>query len=228
MAGTKVPRDPNITAEMRRFLDYLARASNICSGVATAAEATALLNVFTSTLKGLVPASGGGTTTFLRADATFAAVPADALPAGTVVQVLQNTYATNTDLSTTIPADDTIPLISEGTEVLSQAITPASASNKVICIVQLSAVTVTNVICTAALFRGSTCINAKGLGGNTGGSGVQDFNVTNLDSPASASAQTYSVRVGPDSGTMRLNGTLAARLYGGASACTLTLMEIKG
>lgn len=36
-------------------------------------EATLLLTTFTSSSKGLVPASGGGTTTFLRADGTFAA-----------------------------------------------------------------------------------------------------------------------------------------------------------
>jgi tRNA threonylcarbamoyladenosine modification (KEOPS) complex Pcc1 subunit len=39
----------------------------------TVTQATAMLNLFTSALKGLVPASGGGTTTFLRADGTFAA-----------------------------------------------------------------------------------------------------------------------------------------------------------
>lgn len=39
----------------------------------TAAQATALLNTFTSTLQGVVPSSGGGTTTFLRADGTWAA-----------------------------------------------------------------------------------------------------------------------------------------------------------
>jgi hypothetical protein len=38
----------------------------------TATQATAMLNTFTSALKGLVPASGGGTSTFLRADGTFA------------------------------------------------------------------------------------------------------------------------------------------------------------
>jgi len=41
----------------------------------TTAQATALLDLFTSGLKGLVPASGGGTTNFLRADGTFAAPP---------------------------------------------------------------------------------------------------------------------------------------------------------
>jgi hypothetical protein len=39
----------------------------------TVTQATALLNTFTTTLKGLAPASGGGTTNFLRADGTWAA-----------------------------------------------------------------------------------------------------------------------------------------------------------
>ena len=39
----------------------------------TTAQTTAMLNTFTSTLKGLAPASGGGTTNFLRADGTWAA-----------------------------------------------------------------------------------------------------------------------------------------------------------
>lgn len=38
-------------------------------------QVTAFLNTFTSTLKGLVPPSGGGTTNFLRADGTFAIPP---------------------------------------------------------------------------------------------------------------------------------------------------------
>lgn len=40
--------------------------------VLTATQATALLDTFTSSLKGLVPSSGGGTTNFLRADGTWA------------------------------------------------------------------------------------------------------------------------------------------------------------
>lgn len=41
----------------------------------TGTEATALLDTFTSGAKGLAPASGGGTTNFLRADGTWAAPP---------------------------------------------------------------------------------------------------------------------------------------------------------
>ena len=39
----------------------------------TGTQATTLLDTFTSALKGLAPASGGGTTNFLRADGTWAA-----------------------------------------------------------------------------------------------------------------------------------------------------------
>jgi len=42
---------------------------------ATGTQATALLDVFTSGAKGLAPASGGGTSNFLRADGTWAAPP---------------------------------------------------------------------------------------------------------------------------------------------------------
>jgi hypothetical protein len=41
----------------------------------TATQATAILDVFTSSLKGLAPSSGGGTTNYLRADGTWNAPP---------------------------------------------------------------------------------------------------------------------------------------------------------
>jgi hypothetical protein len=41
----------------------------------TVTQATAMLNAFTTSLKGLVPASGGGTTNYMRADGTWAAPP---------------------------------------------------------------------------------------------------------------------------------------------------------
>ena len=51
--------------------------------VLTATQATALLNVFSSALKGLAPASSGGTTNYLRADGAWA-VPAGSGLAGTL------------------------------------------------------------------------------------------------------------------------------------------------
>lgn len=59
--------------------------------VLTGTQVTTLLDAFTSTLKGLVPPSGGGTTNFLRADGTFAA-PAGG---GAVNSVTGGTNITN-------------------------------------------------------------------------------------------------------------------------------------
>jgi hypothetical protein len=55
----------------------------------TGTQATTLLDTFTSSLKGLAPASGGGTSNFLRADGTWAAPPTGS--AGTVLSPSQIT-----------------------------------------------------------------------------------------------------------------------------------------
>ncbi|NBW14125.1 MAG: hypothetical protein EBR82_39620 [Caulobacteraceae bacterium] len=55
----------------------------------TGTQATTLLDTFTSSLKGLAPASGGGTSNFLRADGTWAAPPTGS--AGTVISPSQIT-----------------------------------------------------------------------------------------------------------------------------------------
>lgn len=51
-------------------------------------QATTLLDIFTSSLKGLAPASGGGTTTYLRADGTWGTPPG--VPGGSDTQVQFN------------------------------------------------------------------------------------------------------------------------------------------
>jgi hypothetical protein len=58
--------------------------SSATAAYITNVQLTADLDLFTATLQGLVPASGGGTTTFLRADGTFATPPSSG---GTVTSV---------------------------------------------------------------------------------------------------------------------------------------------
>lgn len=76
--------------------------------VLTATQATSLLNTFTTSLKGLAPASGGGTTNFLRADGTWA------VPTATWGNIT-GTLSSQTDLNTalndriTFYAQDTAP-----------------------------------------------------------------------------------------------------------------------
>lgn len=148
---------------------------------------------------------------------------------GSVLQTLQATYTTNAALATTIPFDDTTPQSTEGVQILSQAITPADNTNKVLCRVSVWGCTdfSTSFSIIAALFRGTTCINvAAQTNPNADSPACVQFEF--LDSPASASAQTYTVRVGAETGSaIRLNGTTGARRFGGTSACTLTVEEIK-
>lgn len=62
---------------LQSLVKQLKAVSNIFDGL-TATQSTALLDLFTSTLKGVVPGSGGGTANFLRADGSWAAPPTPA------------------------------------------------------------------------------------------------------------------------------------------------------
>lgn len=63
----------NISAS-NRFIGRFSGGSGNAEEM-TGTVATAMLDVFTSSLKGLAPSSGGGTTNYLRADGTWAAPP---------------------------------------------------------------------------------------------------------------------------------------------------------
>jgi len=60
----------------------------------TGTQATTLLDTFTSSLKGLAPVSGGGTTNFLRADGTWAAPPGGGADPWTYVKVTGSDFTT--------------------------------------------------------------------------------------------------------------------------------------
>ncbi len=78
----------------------------------TTTEATAMLNTFTSALKGLVPLSGGGTTNFLRADGTWASPPS--IGGGTVTSV---SVVNANGFAGTVATPTTTPTITISTSV---------------------------------------------------------------------------------------------------------------
>lgn len=93
-AGTGIAVSPSpITTVGTVSLDSVADLTvlgNVSGGSAapialTATQLTTIPNAFTSALKGLAPASGGGTTNFLRADGSWAA------PAGSSVSITSST-----------------------------------------------------------------------------------------------------------------------------------------
>jgi hypothetical protein len=101
----------------------------------TGTQATALLDTFTSTLKGLAPLSGGGTTNYLRADGTWAAPPGTggvsfANPTASVGLTAVNGVATSAMRSDAAPAlDVTIAPTWSGLHTFSQRITNTSTTS---------------------------------------------------------------------------------------------------
>lgn len=167
-------------------------------------------------------------------DATLSAVsgsgrlPAANMPTGSVVQSASAGTTTYTSMTTTIPADDTIPQNTEGTQILSVSITPTSASNTIRVRVTLPCV-VASVTTSAglAVFRGgASAIRSAllSLPSTQIFSGAFEFD----DAPATTSATTYTVRLGPlAAATLYLNGNAASRLFGGSMNTLITVEEIR-
>ena len=152
---------------------------------------------------------------------------ASAFPAGAVVNRSYAEYTANADINAVIPGDDTIPQSNEGTLVLSATITPRSATNLLRVQAILSGYcNVASGFAVAALFLNAETSARRstwGLYNQTGGVLVLDAQFA----AGSTAMQTLNVRVGPASGTLRLNGSTSSRLLGGSSACTLLIEEIK-
>ena len=133
--------------------------------------------------------------------------------AGTVLQVVQGTYSTETETSSSTFTDTG----------LTASITPSSASNKVLVIVSQDIGKRTNDMqANLRLMRGATSLgNFASLATN---SAVSVFGSGNggayLDSPATTSATTYKTQFNSS------NGLAAARVCNGGQLSTITLMEI--
>ena len=139
---------------------------------------------------------------------------------GMVVARGYTEYTTNTDLTTAIPSDDTRPTSSEGTEILSLSVTTTTATQRV----RLRFSGQTGVAEAAAnytiwaIYQGTTCIAARR---NDSGYDETSWIGGEVEvAPGAAAAYTFSVRVGSNT-TMRMNGTSAARLFGGVNKATL-------
>ena len=132
--------------------------------------------------------------------------------------------------TTVIPADDTIPQITEGDEYMTLAITPKSATSKLIIDVTFNgAHSSTSTPCTAvALFQDSTANALAASFAQVSGGDIR-FNVrfSHTMTSGSTSARTYRVRAGAHvAGTLTFNGGGGARTYGGVMASSITIQEV--
>lgn len=171
--------------------------------------------------------AGANSSTFWRGDGTWATLPGTSV--GAVISSAYAEYSANVDLTSVIPADNTTPQNTEGTQVLSVSVTPSSTSDKVrLRFTSWGFINSTSIYYIAAAFRGgvANALQAQAAGGS-GAWMAASFDIE--DSPATTSSTTYSIRVGPSAtGTLRLNGGTAGTNLGGASRATLTAEVIKG
>lgn len=148
--------------------------------------------------------------------------------------LVQSIYAEDTRSATTpltlanIPNDDTIPQSSEGTQVVSATITPTNASNLI------------RVRCNAIIAGSGTSqsILAAFNGSATDSFAVGSAYIASTAFPTTialfrqftaggTSAITINIRAGIAGSSGTTNGSTSSRLFGGISATTLVLEEIK-
>lgn len=147
---------------------------------------------------------------------------------GQVVQVVNTQTGATATLSTVIPADDTIPQNDEGVEIMTLAITPTSATNKlkIETIVHLSGSELGWLI--AALFQDTTAnALAAGLVVTEVANYLENIKFTHYMTTGTTSETTFKVRAGIDSGSAYFNGISTGRYLGGVIASSITITEIE-
>ena len=147
---------------------------------------------------------------------------------GSLVQSRFKKETTLSTLSSQIPFTDSVPQITDGSEIISDSITPSLSTNKIRikCSVPIAS-DYENTIA-IALFKDSDS--------NAIAAVAQDIFISNNphniileheDSPNTESQTTYSLRIGSEEEcTMTINGVNGVRRFGGAMGVTMTLEEI--
>lgn len=168
--------------------------------------------------------------TLISANITDSAIGHADVAAGMVVQCDQTDLTAVQTLTGTIPFDDTIPQITEGTEVGTLVFTPKSSTNKLIIEAMIwTSPNVANANPTVAIFQDAVS-NALGAGTqfqltNTGRSQVYaSCEIT----AGTTSAITFRVRVGNDgAATITINGNSGGRIYGATPKSWIRVTEYK-
>lgn len=154
-------------------------------------------------------------TTLVVGAAPAASLPTAALPVGSICQIVTATYSTETSSTSNVYADTG----------LTATITPSSASNKILVIVNVNGVGyVTNVTSPQLkLLRGVTQL-ALASWASLGAAAPQSLGAagwTIYDAPAATTATTYKVQFASSANAAAVYVQLSS------STSTITLMEIK-
>ena len=177
------------------------------------------------TIAKLAATGTASSSTFLRGDNAWAAAGGGKI--AQIVNVQDSAHATGT---TTLPWDDSIPQITEGTEFMTLAITPTSATNRLeIEINAVCSVTSASPVKTVALFVGTTAnalsswfVHRDSVANYSFSAFSGNYNMV----AGVTTALTFRVRIGGNtSSTTGFNGDGGSRYYGGVSGSSITITE---
>jgi len=143
-----------------------------------------------------------------------------------VIQKISNNTTALVTCSTALPADDTIPQNTEGSEVLTVTITPTSATNILEIDFNTSGTQSASNVWGVAFFQDTTAnaIAAGGVGSfssETWLNGSLKYRMV----AGTTSSTTFKVRCGKSSGSIYINGDSVGRKWGGVSSTYLTVTE---
>jgi hypothetical protein len=146
--------------------------------------------------------------------------------AGNVLQVVNYQTGALATGTTTIPVDDTIPQNTEGDEYMTLAITPISASSKLI--IQVTGIFQSSGASNfaVALFQDSIANALAVCWGILPAFAHDTYTFSHYMTAGTTSLTTFKVRAGGSSGTVTFNGYGGSRNYGGRMASSITIWEI--
>jgi hypothetical protein len=174
------------------------------------------------TITGLTSTGISAAQTVSASSITTGTLPSARLPAGSVLQVVQSTV--NIQIGTSSRS-----MVTTG---LSASITPSSASNKILVVLNTNCDTGnSNAMCGVTIYRGgtnlATALGTTNFSPNYAGSSriITAININYLDSPATTSSVTYTPYFNNPTGST--SSTVYFNSVGIEGAITtLTLMEI--
>jgi hypothetical protein len=169
---------------------------------------------------GQVILSGGGT-------AAWGTLSSDYLGVGMVVQTVNTQTGAVATGTTAIPVDDSIPQITEGNQYMTLAITPKSATNKLLIHVVAHVDSGADNNITAALFQDTTAGALAACFARPNSTDNLVLSFTHYMDAGTTSETTFRVRCGSASGTTTFNGINSSRYMGGVLASSITIQEIK-
>jgi hypothetical protein len=148
---------------------------------------------------------------------------------GIPVQIVSTNFGAVGTGTTTIPFDDTIPQITEGTEFMTQAITPKAATNRLSIEATLYASNSVLGELIGALFQDATAnaLAALSLTIPTGGY-LGRITLRHDMAAGTTSSTTFRIRLGGSgAGTITFNGTAGTRKFGGITMSNIKITEYK-